>query len=65
MMTFRPEHPNTHRLFLAAPVPDPDLQEQCQEDWRRLLEDQAEIAETEPPPDGHSGFTAKKEGLEP
>jgi ABC-type glutathione transport system ATPase component len=47
-VTARPEHPYTQRLFLAAPVPDPDLQEQRREDRRRLLETQAEIAETEP-----------------
>ncbi len=47
-VTARPEHPYTQRLFLAAPVPDPDLQEQRREDRRRLLQAQAEIAEAEP-----------------
>jgi ABC-type oligopeptide transport system ATPase subunit len=47
-VTARPEHPYTQRLLLAASVPDPDLQEQRREDRQRLLETQAEIAETEP-----------------
>jgi len=35
-VTARPEHPYTQRLFLAAPVPDPDQQE-ARRDARRLL----------------------------
>lgn len=36
-VTARPEHPYTQRLFLAAPVADPDAQEQRRADRRRLL----------------------------
>jgi ABC-type oligopeptide transport system ATPase subunit len=37
-VTARPEHPYTQRLFMAAPVPDPDHQEQRRAERRRLLE---------------------------
>ncbi|MFF0700005.1 ATP-binding cassette domain-containing protein [Streptomyces tendae] len=36
-VTSRPEHPYTRRLFLAAPVPDPELQEQRRAERQRLL----------------------------
>jgi ABC-type glutathione transport system ATPase component len=36
-VTARPEHPYTQRLFLAAPVADPDAQEQRRADRQRLL----------------------------
>ena len=36
-VTSRPEHPYTQRLFLAAPVPDPDRQEQRRAERQRLL----------------------------
>ncbi|WP_029433926.1 ATP-binding cassette domain-containing protein [Blastococcus sp. URHD0036] len=35
-VTSRPQHPYTQRLFLAAPLPDPDLQEQRRAERRRL-----------------------------
>ncbi len=38
----RPEHPYTQKLFLAAPIPDPDRQEERREDRRRLAEQLAE-----------------------
>ena len=41
-VTARPEHPYTKRLFFAAPVPDPDLQEQRRADRHRLLAAQRE-----------------------
>jgi ABC-type oligopeptide transport system ATPase subunit len=41
-VTARPEHPYTQRLFLAAPVPDPDRQEQRRADRQRLLTAHAE-----------------------
>jgi peptide/nickel transport system ATP-binding protein len=41
-VTARPEHPYTQRLFLAAPVPDPDRQEQRRADRQRLLVAHAE-----------------------
>ena len=41
-ITARPEHPYTQRLFLAAPVPDPDLQEQRRAE-RRLLRTENEV----------------------
>jgi ABC-type oligopeptide transport system ATPase subunit len=41
-VTARPEHPYTQRLFLAAPVPDPDRQEQRRADRQRLISVQAE-----------------------
>ena len=37
----QPQHPYTQRLFFAAPVPDPDKQEQRREVRRRLLAEQA------------------------
>jgi ABC-type glutathione transport system ATPase component len=39
-VTSRPQHPYTQRLFLAAPVADPVLQEQRRADRRRLIEEQ-------------------------
>jgi ABC-type glutathione transport system ATPase component len=39
-VTSKPQHPYTQRLFLAAPVPDPVLQEQRRAERRRLLETQ-------------------------
>jgi peptide/nickel transport system ATP-binding protein len=39
-VTSEPEHPYTQRLFLAAPVPDPDRQEQRRIDRQRLLDEQ-------------------------
>ena len=44
-VTARPEHPYTQRLFLAAPVPDPDQQEQRRADRQRLLEAQRQADE--------------------
>ena len=41
-VTARPEHPYTQRLFMAAPVPDPDRQEQRRADRHRLIQAQAE-----------------------
>lgn len=41
-VTSAPEHPYTQRLFLAAPVPDPDRQEQRRADRQRLLAVQKE-----------------------
>jgi ABC-type oligopeptide transport system ATPase subunit len=41
-VTARPEHPYTQRLFFAAPVPDPDRQEQRRADRERLLVEQHE-----------------------
>jgi peptide/nickel transport system ATP-binding protein len=41
-VTAEPEHPYTQRLFMAAPVPDPDRQEQRRADRHRLLAVQAE-----------------------
>ena len=41
-VTAHPEHPYTQRLFLAAPVPDPDRQEQRRADRQRLLAAHAE-----------------------
>ncbi|SDY60678.1 ATP-binding cassette domain-containing protein [Herbiconiux ginsengi] len=43
-VTSDPEHPYTQRLLLAAPVPDPALQEQRRADRRRLLDAQNEMA---------------------
>ncbi len=37
-VTSRPEHPYTQRLFMAAPVPDPDKQEQRRVARRELLD---------------------------
>ena len=39
-VTAAPEHPYTQRLFFAAPVPDPDRQEQRRTERRRLLAEQ-------------------------
>jgi ABC-type glutathione transport system ATPase component len=44
-VTSAPEHPNTQRLFMAAPVPDPDRQEQRRADRHRLIAQQAESDE--------------------
>jgi ABC-type glutathione transport system ATPase component len=41
-VTSKPQHPYTQRLFLAAPVPDPVLQEHRRAERRRLLETQRE-----------------------
>lgn len=41
-VTSAPEHPYTQRLFLAAPIPDPDRQEQRRADRERLLAIQKE-----------------------
>jgi ABC-type glutathione transport system ATPase component len=41
-VTARPEHPYTQRLFFAAPVPDPDLQEKRRADRHRLLAEQSQ-----------------------
>jgi peptide/nickel transport system ATP-binding protein len=43
-VTARPAHPYTQRLFLAAPVPDPDEQAQRREARRALLAEQAASA---------------------
>lgn len=43
-VTSDPEHPYTQRLLLAAPVPNPVLQEQRRADRRRLIDSQAEMA---------------------
>ncbi|WP_148667536.1 ABC transporter ATP-binding protein, partial [Arthrobacter sp. Hiyo1] len=37
-VTGEPEHPYTQRLFMAAPVPDPDRQAQRRADRLRLLD---------------------------
>ncbi|MDF2805979.1 MAG: ABC-type oligopeptide transport system, ATPase component, partial [Cellulosimicrobium sp.] len=36
-VTSAPEHPYTQRLFMAAPVPDPDRQEERRAARRALL----------------------------
>ena len=36
-VTGDPEHPYTQRLFMAAPVPDPDRQAQRRADRQRLM----------------------------
>ncbi|QDG67000.1 ABC transporter ATP-binding protein [Pseudarthrobacter sp. NIBRBAC000502772] len=41
-VTGAPEHPYTQRLFMAAPIPDPDRQAKHREDRLRLLELQQE-----------------------
>ena len=43
-VTSRPEHPYTQRLFMAAPVPDPDLQEDRRIARRHLLDEQRAAA---------------------
>jgi ABC-type glutathione transport system ATPase component len=40
-VTARPQHPYTQRLFLAAPVPDPDEQAERRETRRALMADAA------------------------
>ncbi len=40
-VTSRPEHPYTQRLFMAAPVPDPDKQEERRIARRALLDSEA------------------------
>ncbi|WP_457949827.1 ATP-binding cassette domain-containing protein [Pseudarthrobacter sp. alpha12b] len=44
-VTARPKHPYTQRLFLAAPVPDPDKQAERRKARRRLLAEQADLVE--------------------
>ncbi|WP_129669296.1 ATP-binding cassette domain-containing protein [Phytoactinopolyspora endophytica] len=44
-VTAHPDHPYTQRLLMAAPVPDPDRQEQRRADRHRLLAAQAEADE--------------------
>lgn len=44
-VTGQPEHPYTQRLFMAAPVPDPDRQEQRRADRHRLIALQAQADE--------------------
>ena len=44
-VTARPEHPYTQRLFLAAPVPNPDHQKERRAARRALLD--AEISQGE------------------
>jgi peptide/nickel transport system ATP-binding protein len=44
-VTGAPEHPYTQRLFMAAPVPDPQRQEQRRADRHRLLATQRETDE--------------------
>jgi len=39
-VTSKPQHPYTQRLFLAAPVPDPVLQEHRRAERKRLLQSQ-------------------------
>ncbi|MCZ0997466.1 ATP-binding cassette domain-containing protein [Streptomyces mirabilis] len=41
-VTSRPEHPYTRRLFLAAPVPDPVLQEQRRTERQNLAKSQGQ-----------------------
>ncbi|MBU4464262.1 MAG: ATP-binding cassette domain-containing protein [Actinobacteria bacterium] len=45
-VTARPEHPYTQRLFLAAPVPNPDQQEERRVARRELIDAQAAAAGT-------------------
>lgn len=44
-VTSRPQHPYTQRLFMAAPVPDPDRQETRRVERRRLIDAQRSDAE--------------------
>lgn len=44
-VTGAPEHPYTQRLFMAAPVPDPDRQERRRAERLRMIEQQREQAE--------------------
>ena len=39
-----PRHPYTQRLFMAAPVPDPDRQETRRVERRRLMDEQRATA---------------------
>ncbi|MBF4567481.1 ABC transporter ATP-binding protein [Plantibacter sp. VKM Ac-2880] len=39
-VTARPAHPYTQRLFMAAPIPDPDRQEDRRVERRRLIDEQ-------------------------
>lgn len=39
-VTARPQHPYTQRLFMAAPIPDPDRQEDRRVERRRLIDEQ-------------------------
>ena len=43
-VTAQPEHPYTQRLFMAAPVPDPDRQELRRIERRRLIDEQRAAA---------------------
>ncbi|MCI2957054.1 ATP-binding cassette domain-containing protein [Agromyces atrinae] len=40
-VTARPQHPYTQRLFMAAPIPDPDRQGERRVERRRLIDEQA------------------------
>ena len=44
-VTSRPEHPYTQRLFMAAPVPDPDKQEVRRVERRALLDAESAAAD--------------------
>ena len=46
-VTARPEHPYTQRLFMAAPVPHPDRQEQRRNDRHALIAEQRAAAAKE------------------
>ncbi|QIG39312.1 ABC transporter ATP-binding protein [Microbacterium sp. 4R-513] len=46
-VTARPEHPYTQRLFLAAPVPNPDEQAQRRAARRALLDEQTQTTQGE------------------
>ena len=48
-VTARPEHPYTQRLFMAAPVPDPDKQEVRRVERRALLDAESRRRVTRPP----------------
>jgi peptide/nickel transport system ATP-binding protein len=48
-VTARPQHPYTQRLFLAAPVPDPDKQAKRRAARRKLLAEQANLIEGRTP----------------